>query len=224
MQQDDLSQVIKRNESTIASKQRELADLASQHTASVAKQQSADRAASILKVKLEALSADLAARDREKINDASARQELERELDDLRKVMAAKSSEDVKRQEADRSREVEMARLREQVATAQTSLETQREQSQVLSNKLRVDFEGIMASYKAADKDLKAARVMLEAKEKELAAVQSRMDKADGEKRGIEVELKRVRDKVREVENNLRRVEVARDVRARAETEAGYTG
>lgn len=180
--------------------------------AGVKAQQSADQTTAALNLRVESLTSDLAARDREKATDASARQKLETELDDLRKVMAAKSSEDIKRQEADRSREAEMSRLREQAASAQKALGEQREQSQQLSNKLRVDLEGIMSSYKAADKELKGLKVTLHLKEKELLAVQGRMERADGEKRGVEGELKRVRESLAEVEKKLQGAEMGRDV------------
>jgi hypothetical protein len=53
--------------------------------------------------------------------------------------MAAKTSEDEQRREADRSKEQEMGRLREQVARLQKSLDEQRETSLQLANKLLVD-------------------------------------------------------------------------------------
>lgn len=175
-------------------------------------QQTSDQATATLKLRIEALTSDIAARDREKSADAAARHKLEKELDDLRKVMAAKSSEDIKRQEADKSREAEMTRLRESAALAQKALEDQREQSQQLSNKLRVDFEGIMSSYKAADKELKGLKVVMEGKERELAGLRERMERADGERRGVEAELKRVREGLEEVERKLKGAEVNRDV------------
>lgn len=212
LQQDELQQQIKRLESTVVAKQREITDLEAKLNASAKARQTADSAQSSLKLRIETLTADLAARDRERQTDTSARQKLEKELDDLRKLMANKSSEDIKRQEADRSREAEMSRLREQVVTAQKALESQREQSQQLSNKLRVDFEGIMGSYRAADRDLKATKAALDGKEKELQSLQSKVERADGERRATEGDLKRVRDSLGEVEKRAKSVEAARDV------------
>lgn len=143
----------------------------------------------------------------------SERQKLEKELDDLRKVMAAKSSEDIKRQEADKSREAEMGRLREQVSSLKSELVTQQTKAQQGVNQIRQEVESLRQRHVATDKDLKTARADLATKEAKLASLQESVTAAENAKRLVEADLSAVRDKLATTETKLSSTSKARDVR-----------
>lgn len=209
--------MVKRHEATISLKLKEIASLESQRKASVQAQEVSDQAKAALQVKAEALTSQIATRDRERQDQTSARQKLEKELDDLRKTMAAKSSEDSKRQEADRSREAEMSRVREQAGALQKALDDQRDAAQSLANRLRVDVEGLKSSHTAAQRDLKTAQAALKDREGSLMQKQSEVDRAEERRRQVEAELSAVREQVKATEDRLRSAVKGRDV-----SEHGY--
>ena len=131
-------------------------------------------------MKIQELQEEIGKRARGREVEVTARQKIEKELDDLRLVMAAKSSEDSKRQEAERSRETEMISMRERVAAQQKALDAQREGAQQLANKLRVDVEGLRQSHTATQRDLKAAQVSLAEREKRHGSTTKR-DRGSGQ-------------------------------------------
>ncbi|WRT65740.1 uncharacterized protein IL334_002688 [Kwoniella shivajii] len=211
IQLDELQSTIKRHESTISTKQRELFDLQSQHTKSINAQELSDQAQTALNVRIDGLKLEILAKDKERQSEISSRQKLEKELDDLREVMAAKSSEDSKKQEADRSREQEMSCLREQVSHLQKSLDDQRDAAQQLANKLRVDVEGLKSSHTSAQRDLKAAQSALREKEEKMITMQSRINEVEEKRRKDEKELEMIREKLSGTESRLQSTAQARD-------------
>lgn len=209
---DEIQQTVKRHEATIAAKQRDVTDLESKRSAFSKARETSDRAQTALQIKVDGLAQDLALRDRERQTEVASRQRVEKELDDLRKIMAAKSSEDVKKQEADKSREMEMARLREQVLASQQALDDQRKAAHQLANKLKVDVEGLQHSHQAAQRDLKATQAALRDREAEFVSLQLAADQAQAAKRQVEADLRTVREQVSVTEDKLRTTQQARDV------------
>ena len=162
--------------------------------------------------KIDALNQELSTRDKERQKDTSARQKLESELDGLRKVMAAKSSEDIKRQEADKSREGEMTRLRSQVEQVQQDLDAQRKKEQQLVSKVREEVQGLQQRHQTTDKELKSARAELKDKEALLGQLRQSTFKAEEAVRQVDSELATVKAKLSASEDKLQKVSRARDV------------
>ena len=209
---DDLQIVIKRQETTISSEQKKLADLENQLTASTKVRQASDRAKSALQVKIDGLVVSLADRDNDRKDAALARHKLEQELDDLRKVMADKSSEDIRRREADKSREAEMTRLRAQVLAGEKARDEQQKAQTDFVNTLRVQLEGLQGQHKSAEKELKTVRSALKDKETELGRVKNDMEKLEEKIRAGAKELQTVREQLGALDSKLRLTAKARDV------------
>jgi myosin protein heavy chain len=150
-------------------------------------------------------------RDKERQKDTSARQKLESDLDGLRKVMAAKTSEDIKRQEVDKSREVEMTRLRSQVGQIQSELDAQRKKEQQLVSKVREEVEGLKQRHKTTDKELKAAMAELQDKEALLGQLQQTGLRAEERQREADAELASVKAKLSTTEDKLQTTTRSRD-------------
>nr|XP_018264766.1 myosin heavy chain [Kwoniella dejecticola CBS 10117]OBR86924.1 myosin heavy chain [Kwoniella dejecticola CBS 10117] len=208
---EELQSTIKRHESALSSKQQELSNLQAQQARSQQAQEALEQAKTALQIKVDGLKAEILAKDKEKQSEILSRQKLEKELDDLRKIMAAKSSEDSKKQEADKSREQEMSRLRDQVSVLQKSLDEQREAAQQLANKLRVDVEGLKNSHTTAQRDLKAAQVALKEKEDKLAQMQLKINEVAESRRKDAKELEAVREQLSGTESRLQSTAQARD-------------
>lgn len=204
--------LVKKHEASLAAKQREITDLLAQQQQSTKARESADQAKIALQVRIDALASDLASKEREKKDVAGAKDKLQKELDDLRKVMAAKTSEDSKRLEADKSREAEMSRLRDQALSAQKALEAQKDSFNQISSKLKVEMEDLRQRHVTAERELKAAKVQLQEKAALLNNLQAELDKADEKKRAVEMELRAVQGHIGKVEAELKSTVGARDV------------
>ena len=154
----------------------------------------------------------LSDRDREKREAQSVRQKLEEELDGLRKVMAEKSSEDVRRREADKSREAEMNRLRDQVASAEKAMEDQKRAQTEAINALRVKVEGLAGQHKATEKELRAAQATLVEKTQEAARLRTQIEALEEKQRTGNKELLLVKEQREATDKELRATLTARDV------------
>ncbi|TYJ55826.1 hypothetical protein B9479_003478 [Cryptococcus floricola] len=207
----ELQQTIKTHESTIASKTRDISTLESHKTASANAQEAADKVKTELAVQIDSLTSELAAREKEKAKEASARGKVEQELDGLRSLMAAKTSEDEQRREVDKSRDQEMSRLREQAAQLQKTLDDQRETALQLANKLRVDVEGLKQSHTSVQRELKVKIKELEEKEKEVVGAKAKVAQAESERRKAGDELARVQEQLKDTEKRLQGTVQARD-------------
>lgn len=209
---DDALQMVKRHESAIAAKQAQISDLERHRSLSAKAQQESDQAKAALQVKVDALLVEIKDRDRERNDAAAGRHKLEKELDDLRKVMADKSSEDIRRKEAEKSRESEMARLREQVAAGEQAREDQAKKQTEFANSLRVKVEGLQSQHKSTEKELKSVQAILADKEKELTKVKTDQEKLDIARRAADKELLLVREQLKSTEDKLLATKQARDV------------
>jgi myosin protein heavy chain len=209
---EDVQALVKKHEASLAAKQREIADLLAQQQQSTKARELADQAKIALQVRIDGLSSDLASKEREKKDVAGAKDKLQKELDDLRKVMAAKTSEDSKRLEADKSREAEMSRLRDQALAAQKALEAQKDSFNQISSKLKVEMEDLRQRHVTAERELKAAKAQLQDKAALLSSLQAELDKADEKKRAVETELRAVQGHIGKVEAELKSTVGARDV------------
>lgn len=199
----DLQEMIKAHEATLMAKSQAIADLEGKHSASVKAHEATESARAALQTKAESLASEIAARDRQIQKDAAERATLEKSLDELRKVMDAKANEDVKRREVEKSREAEMASLRQQVASLHQSQEKQRENAIALANKLRVDIDALRQRHSTAEKNLAASNDALKAKTSEAKKLESAADAAHKAKRAIETDLEQLKARLRATEGSL---------------------
>ncbi|WVN90734.1 uncharacterized protein L203_105976 [Cryptococcus depauperatus CBS 7841] len=202
-QLEELQRITKAHESTISNHLRRIDALESEKTSSTKAQEAADHAKTELNVKIEYLKTEILAKEKEKQGEIVVRQKMEREFDDLRKIMAAKVSEDEQRREADRSREEEMARLRDQVGKLQQSLDDQQKAALQLANKLRIDVEGLKQSHHSAQKELKIKLGQLKDKENEIEQASAQVVAVEREKRIVEGELRKVKEQLQKTERTL---------------------
>lgn len=212
LKHDEALQLVKTSQSSVVARQREIADLERQRAEYAKAKEASDQAVAGLRVKLDNLQQEVLAKEKERDSETTQRRQLEKALDELRQAMAAKTSEDAKRDQAEKSRESELARLRDEKSQLQQQLQAQNESAQALAGKLRTEFEGLKAKHVASDRDLRAALEALKAKDAELLGVKDDLAKADILRRGVEAELAIVRQQLKATDDRLNAVAVARDV------------
>lgn len=209
---DEALQQIKSLQASVTARQRDIADLERQRAESTKAKEASDQVAAGLRVKLDHLQQELLAKEKERDSEVTQRRQLEKALDELRQAMAAKTSEDAKRDQAEKSRGSELARLRDEKSQLQQQLQAQNDSAQALAGRLRTEFEGLKAKHIASDRDLRAAQETLKAKDAELVRVKDELAKADTVRRGIDAELANVRQQLKATDDKLNAVSVARDV------------
>lgn len=130
----EYSQMLQKKESEMAELQTELQAMRSEHLA-------ISKTISELEAQSQALQEALDNSTSERQRDKAARTKLQKEIDDLRNVMAAKASEDTRRSEVQRSKEKELVGLRAQTSKLQESLEEARRVSVETQSRLKIELE-----------------------------------------------------------------------------------
>ncbi|KAF8320349.1 nonmuscle myosin heavy chain b [Clavulina sp. PMI_390] len=156
-----------------------------------------------LQARVETLTADLQVSDGARKQGVEARARLEEELDELRSLLEAKASEDTKRSEVERSKEVELADLRARITKIQQSaVDAKREDAAALS-KLKIELESLQRDHSTATEALADLKARAEASEKSLAEATASLHAADKAKKAAEGELHEFRSKHIDIEGQL---------------------
>ncbi|CAO1612723.1 unnamed protein product [Parajaminaea phylloscopi] len=164
---------------TLKQKQQDVASLQAQLER--ATKDKADLAAEVAaqKAKVQSLSAE-AQTSRTEIQKAQeAREQLQRELDETRRLMDAKTSEDVKQREVSRMKEEELSGLRQQLASAQAQLADSHSKSSEKLASLGVQLDAAQKQYAEASTAHRDASVKLDEHAKRVKELSSALEVAE---------------------------------------------
>lgn len=200
----EVHEMVKAHETTISAKQMAIVDLEGQRSAVVKDHEKALADRTSLQSKVVTLQADLVARDKERQQELAEKTKLQKALDELRAAMDAKTSEDIKRREVERSREAETADLRKQVGLLQEAQEKQRDNAVQLANKLRADVDALRQRHATAERDLATANQTIKAKVSEFGKLEAASSEAFKIRKAAEAELDGVRAQLKSTESQLK--------------------
>lgn len=204
----DLQEMSKAHESTISAKQIAITDLASKQSASAKALETSQAANARLQSEIENLKVTLASRDKEKQADGSERAKLLKSLDELRTVMEAKTSEGIKLREAEKSRQTEIAGLRNEASQYQKSLEDFKRSTREAASKLKLEVDALRQRHSAAEKELKATSEHLRSKTSEVEKLQAAAAAAGKSQKSVQDELESARSLLKSTEKELRAAQV----------------
>ncbi|KAF5366211.1 hypothetical protein D9758_005722 [Tetrapyrgos nigripes] len=141
----------------------------------------------------------------------SARAKLQEERDELRQLLAAKSSEETRRNEAEKSKELELADLRSQVSKLQQDLAEARRTALESQNRLKVDLD--VATHELASLQKTHDALVQQQRDAQILADQSKGMVAELEKgkRALEAELQSLRSRQLESEAALSEAQKAKE-------------
>ncbi|KAL1406362.1 class II myosin [Vanrija albida] len=196
----ELRETIKGHEATISAKQTALVELEGKRATSAKAHEASEAAKAALQVTIDGLKSEFSQKDKERQTLVGEKAKLEKSLDELRKVMDAKVSEEIKRKEVDRSREAENSDLRKQVSQLQELQEKQRENAAQLANKLRVDIDGLRQRHSAAERDLASTKEALKSKESLLTRTLAASTDAEKARKQAETERRNVQSQLKSTE------------------------
>ncbi|KAJ8508333.1 hypothetical protein ONZ45_g9391 [Pleurotus djamor] len=152
---------------------------------------------------IDTLVAELDAEKLDKERTALAHAKLVEELDDMRTLMQAKTSEETKRREVEKSREEELGNLRREVASLQQELGDVRRLAAETQSKLKAELEKVTRDYHALERSHQSLSDRERAAQAELSKLQASVANLEKSKRASESELQAVRTRQVNTDNEL---------------------
>lgn len=165
-----------------------------------------------LQAKLASLGQELSALKGDRDRILQAKTTLESELDELRNIITAKTSEESKRNEVERSKEQELASLRGQATRLQQELAEVRRVSAETQNKLKVDVDTGKRDHEALVKTHAELLSKVKSAEARLAEAELGLVAAEKAKRASESELQSVRSRQLDLDGQLAQAVKAKEV------------
>lgn len=141
------------------------------------------------------------------------RSKLQEELDELRALMEAKTSEETRRNEVEKSKEEELSDLRSQVTKLNEALDEARHQTLEGQSKLKLELEYTMKEQASVQKSLDSLIEKERATQAQLSKSQAALSEMDKAKRAIESELHSLRVRQRDHDTLLAEATKQKEVR-----------
>lgn len=199
----------------IKKKEDEIERLTSELDASALERGRLQRQIAELQGNIETLTSELQGQHGDLERSATNQAKLREELDELRVLLAAKTTEETRRSEVERSKEVELAKLRDQVGQLSHELGDARRLAQESQTKLKVELDSLTTEYtslQASHRSLSDREQVAQAK---LKGVEVSLADAEKTRRSAESELHLVRSRQSDLEGQLADTQRAKEVRLR---------
>ncbi|KZS87343.1 hypothetical protein SISNIDRAFT_303444 [Sistotremastrum niveocremeum HHB9708] len=182
----DYSNMIQRKEAEIGERLEEIEALRREHDAS--EKQNVE-----LQLQLDRLTEEYEMLREDQKRESAAKAKLQNEIDELRTIMAAKVSEDTRREEVQRSKEEELRGLRSRAASLQDELsETRRVVSEVQARS-KAELDSAQRDFKALEQRYNTLVVAEKGNEQRRKALETSLAESEKAKRALESELQSLR-------------------------------
>ena len=210
----ELNRVSSKYEAQIREKDSEIAAAVARVSSAVAERDGLARQISEASVKVETLLGDLGAAKAAQSRSTELQAQLQKELDETRRLMEAKSSEDSKQKEVQRMKEVEVNSLRQELKSLQGELAQSKHTSLEQINLLRAEAERARKQHDDLSRGHGELQRTVDLTERRMAEVQAECNAAEKAKRAVEGELQTIRGQITSHEASLSE---ARKAKATAE-------
>jgi len=202
----DYSNAIKKREEQMAELAKELDALKSERDA-------AQKATLELRNDVGTFVVELNAERNARSKEITLRSKLQEELDELRALMEAKTSEETRRNEVEKSKEEELSDLRSQVTKSNEALDDARRQTLEGQSKLKLELEYTMKEQASLQKSLDSLIEKERATQAQLSKSQAALNEIDKAKRAIESELQSLRVRQHDHDTQLAEATKQKEVR-----------
>jgi len=202
-QMSELVRASSENESRLRAKEAEVAAALAKVQSVTIEKDSLAKEVSRSSVHIETLQGDLQSAKAEQSRSSQLRTQLQNELDETRRLMQAKSSEDSKQKELQRMKEAEVSSLRQDLKSLQEQMTQSQHTSSEQINLLRAEVEAAKKQHAEAIKsqnDIKTAR---EQAEKRLSELQAECNSAERARRDLEGDLQTAKQQIKIHEASL---------------------
>lgn len=137
---------------------------------------------------------------------------LQEELDELRSHLQAKTTEETRRNEVDKSKEMELADLRAQVSSFSQDLSDARKQALEGQNKLKVELDSLLREHHMLEQSHKSLSDKELSNQTRLKETEAALSDAVKSKRTLDSDLQSVRTRQIDLESQLAGALKERDV------------
>lgn len=191
------------NESLLKEKDSLAASLKEQLSTLTSEKDASHRTAADLKVKSESLAAEVVTLKSELQALQQGKAQLQKELDETRRLMEAKTSEDVKQRELGRMKEEELTGLRKQMASLQSESAAFKQESLEQVNSLKGKLEAAQKQHSEASASHRDVSARLEDHVRKFADATAALSASDKSKREALSELTVHKDRASAAESSL---------------------
>lgn len=152
---------------------------------------------------IDTLQGQLDAEKKDHALDVSAKDKLQDELDELRALLATKASEETRRSEAEKSKELELFDLRNQHSKVQHELTELRQSTLEAQNRMKVDLEQTVREYSSLQHSHTSLLARERAAQSQLTKVQAQLAELEKAKRALDSDLLAVKSRQHETQDQL---------------------
>ena len=156
-----------------------------------------------LRADIDTLDAQLNAEKLDHANEISSREKLQGERDELRALLDTKTSEETRREEVERSKERELADLRNQTSQLHQELTNLRRTSLEMQNKLKLDLEQSNREHISLQHSHKSLLDRERAAQSQLSKAQGQLSELEKAKRAMDSELQSIKSRQNDVQSQL---------------------
>ncbi|PWN92199.1 hypothetical protein FA10DRAFT_250506 [Acaromyces ingoldii] len=207
----ELARASTEHEEKLKKKEAEVAAAAAAAASATKERDSMTKQISTLQVRVETLLGDLRSARSEGHRNVEANAQLQKELDETRKLMEAKSSEDSKQKEVQRMKEQELQSLRQQMTALQSDLQKAKHSSLEEFNSLKVQADASKKQHEDLSRSHAELKSKLSANERRMVELQAATTAAEMAKRAAEGELTTLRERMSGAEKSVLEAKSAKD-------------
>jgi len=165
-----------------------------------------------LEADLETLSLEIDDSKQTRERDLAAQSKLQKELDQLRTLLEAKTSEETKRSEVERRKEAELVNLRSEVSKLQHDMTDARTSALEAQNKLKVDLDTTSREHNSLQQTYNSLLERERAASSKLKEVMANLSAAEKIKRSLESDLQSIRSRQNDTDSQLVEAQRAKEV------------
>lgn len=162
--------------------------------------------------RIEALTAEVVSQRDNEARHASAQEKLQDELDKLRSLIEAKTSEENRRGEVEKQKEAELQDLRLQVGQLQQELSEARRGALEVQNKLKVDLDASVREHNSLLHSHRSLSDRVQANDHKLKQTAAALAEVEKIKRSQESELQELRSRRIDTDGQLAELQKAKEV------------
>lgn len=207
----ELARASNDNEERLKKKEAEVAAANAAATSAAKERDTLSKEISTLQVRVETLLGDLRSAKSQSQRNVEATAQVQKELDETRKLMEAKSSEDSKQREVQRMKEQELQSLRQQMTTLQSDLQSAKHSSLEEVNSLKAQAEASKKQLEDLSRSVAELKSKLAANERRMSELQAATTAAETAKRSAEDELASLRERMSGTEKAVLEAKGAKD-------------
>ena len=164
------------------------------------------------RARIEALTAEIISQRDDEARHVAVQDKLQDELDQLRSLMEAKTSEENRRGEVEKQKDAELQDLRLQASQLQNELNNARRTALEVQNKLKVDLEATEREHNSLLHSHRSLSDRLQANDHKLKQTEASLAEVQKAKRSQESELQELRSRRIDTDGQLAESEKAKEV------------